>query len=364
MDYSIQGNSRWVADSNLVWTNRPFYLEYDKRSQYNELGMRVSAGDVFMPPQKKNEFWVFLFGGSAMAGMGSNKDGEWIDITGVGDHTIDESIDGYLLEYLQKALPNKKVRVFNTAVSGHTSYQSFIRYKLLKKYKPDWVVSMDGINDPKSLKNNESTYSYINDQWKNDPSQNSPMSYSLFVMSHSALLNKLKMYIYYKRQAIRTLTNTQSSSVIKNKWLNHKPEPIKYVDSNQYSMNAVNSFFSNLKEFKDTLDVDKQKYLLLIQPYMALRDTTKLYDTEKAVYNYFSCNYNNDTTNTYINLVHKRLKSDFKNDKNIFSMDAIHNCDGWILVDYCHFTNDANKKIAEEISKYIISNGTYIPFQK
>jgi len=67
---TIQGNARWISDSTSYWTNRPFFLEYDHSSQYNEIGMRVRAKDVFMPEKKENDFWVFLFGASAMAGMG------------------------------------------------------------------------------------------------------------------------------------------------------------------------------------------------------------------------------------------------------------------------------------------------------
>jgi lysophospholipase L1-like esterase len=362
-NYSIQGNSRWISDSDLVWTNRPFYLEYDKHSQYNELGIRVEAGDVFMPVKKEDDFWVFLFGGSAMAGMGSNKDGDWIDITGVNDHPINQSIDGYLRNYLQKAMPHKKVRVFNTAVSGHTIYQSFIHYQLLCKHKPDWIISMDGINDPKSLATKETTLSYIQNQWKADPGQNSLFGFSKLLMSHSAFLNKLYKYIYFKHELIRTNENTNSSWKIKNKWTHEKNKKIAYTNQNPDIINAVKAFNSHLTAFTEKLEEDKQNHILLIQPYASLRDTNKLIGTEKAVYNYFTNFSNKDTTNTFIKILHEKTKEDFKFDSKVFSMNAVHHWNGWVFVDYCHFTKEANKRIAREIFESIISNGNYIPFE-
>ena len=106
----IQSHARWISNPQTIWANRPFYLEDARNGQYNEVGMRVKLGDVFMPHKTQDDFWVFLFGGSAMAGMGSNKGGDWIRITGTYDHPIEESIDGYLQKMLQSKIKNKRVR--------------------------------------------------------------------------------------------------------------------------------------------------------------------------------------------------------------------------------------------------------------
>ncbi len=107
---SIQGNTRLVEDSVLYWNNRPFYLEYNNDEQYNELGMRVKAGEIFMPEKKERDFWIFLLGASAMYGMGSNLNGEWLDITNIYNHSIQNSIGGFLENSLQKNYLTKKSR--------------------------------------------------------------------------------------------------------------------------------------------------------------------------------------------------------------------------------------------------------------
>ena len=44
-------------------------------------------------------------------------------------------------------------------------------------------------------------------------------------------------------------------------------------------------------------------------------------------------------------------------------MDQVHYWTEWVFTDYCHFTKEANKKIAHEIGKHIISNGKYEVFK-
>lgn len=78
----IQGNSLQMNDSQLVFRNRPLYVDYHFKYQNNEEGFKSAPGETEMPVKGENEVWVFLFGASAMEGMGSNKDGEWLDITG------------------------------------------------------------------------------------------------------------------------------------------------------------------------------------------------------------------------------------------------------------------------------------------
>jgi hypothetical protein len=134
----VQGNTLQMSDSLLVFKNRPFYLDYYRRFQFNEEGMRSMPGDVFMPQKGPNDFWVFLLGGSTMEGIGSNKDGEWLDITGVMDYRPSETIAAHLQNILQSKMPGKNVRVFNAAMSGGATWQSMLRYRqLAAKYTMD-----------------------------------------------------------------------------------------------------------------------------------------------------------------------------------------------------------------------------------
>ncbi|MGB8194755.1 MAG: hypothetical protein WCF67_22670, partial [Chitinophagaceae bacterium] len=183
----VQGNTIQMNDSALVFRNRPFYLSYYRHFQYNEEGMRTKPGEVFMPKKAADDYWVFLFGGSAMEGMASNKDGEWLDITGVAEYTQQQTIAGLLEEMLQKEMPLKKVRVFNAANSGFTILQSIKRYEQLSaKYQMDWVISMDGENEPPVLSQNQSVEAYIKERWNKSSIFNFPLKLVIPITSHSA----------------------------------------------------------------------------------------------------------------------------------------------------------------------------------
>jgi len=359
---SIQGKSRWINDSTLHWTNRPFFLEYNLSQQYNEEGIRVLPKDVYMPKKNKNDFWVFLFGGSAMAGMGSNKDGKWYDITGVNDHLKDKSIDGYLEKILQEQMPKKNVRVFNAAVSMHGIYQSFNRYKLLKHYNPDWIVSMDGVNEPDQLDSNKTTDQYLKELWKTNPTQNKPLTNTFFFMSNSALYYKLGKYKYYYLYDRKMKNKHDSLNINRNFWFNVQSKPISYkIEDVGLLQTAIKTFQANLAMFEEYLIDSKQNHLLLIQPFLAFRDTNKLDTIERGVYNYFTINHNLPNKNKFLTTIYKKANN---NHKQVYTMQDVHSWKEWVFVDYCHFTSVANRKIANEIGKYILSKGEYKPFKK
>ena len=92
----IPGASRYSDDPTMVWGNRPYYLEYAKRYQYNEYGIKSYPGMIKMPEKKKNDFWVFLFWGSAMAGKGSDRSQGYLNITGVTEHNPPNTIEYHL----------------------------------------------------------------------------------------------------------------------------------------------------------------------------------------------------------------------------------------------------------------------------
>ena len=355
---STQGNSRWCSHDSTVWMNRPGYLEYDKSSQYNEYGFRVKPGEFKMSKKKENDFWVFLFGGSAVAGMGSNQNGDWIKITGVATHPPENSIDGKLEKILQNKLKTKKVKVFNAAVASHTIFQSMRNYNRLKTLKPDWVVSMDGVNDPKKIDvDQKNTSIFLDSSWKSHPINNYPFKYFRKILSKSAFFCLIGEYLLFETGIIKTKKNSTADSSIINKWTNSGEQKFDLNNFNKRSpeeKNALNIFIANMKAFNDQLLRDKQKYILLIQPHLTLRNRDSIKNNQEiAAYNY---QYHIiDKPHSLLYDLHKYSDSIFKEEINIKSMKNLHNSKKWIFVDYCHFTVDANQMIAEDIARLILS---------
>ena len=354
----IQGNTIQMEDSTLVFRNRPFYLDYYRRFQYNEAGMRSKPTDVWMPEKDSSDYWIFLFGGSSMEGMGSNKDGEWLDITGVGDYSWNENIAFYLQQLLQEKMPGKKVRVFNTANTSYTVEQSYLRYlQLSSLYKMDWVISMDGQNNPPTLATNETVLDYVRKDWEQNPAHKFPLKWILPLTRHSAFVNKLKQTIFHVKLQSRSQKNIDANFPRARFWLNSTPPALLFKRAEQGTDRAVNSFYDQLIQFDSVLNARNQKHLLLVQPHLIFRDVLKMNNTEKALLHYYRQAYNDSTMNSYLQEIRNRFTTRVTNaDSTIQLMNQVEQMNKQVFVDYCHFTKEANQLIAETLMQYILRN--------
>lgn len=350
----IQGNTLQVSDSALVFRNRPFYLDYYKRHQFNEEGMRVPPRQVHMPQKKPNDYWVFLFGGSAMEGTGSNKDGEWLDIAGVIDYKPEETIAGFLEKKLQEKMPSKNVRVFNAANSGFALWQSMERYKQLAgKYQMDWVISMDGENEPAVLKSGQTVEDHIRERWNESPIFDFPLNVVIPLTSHSAFINQLKQFLFHYRFANRLRENEKNNYPSRKKWSERPWGAIRFAPPAPDSERALKAFYEELRQFDSLLTANGHPHRLYIQPHLAFRDTARMNVMEKALFNYYAASYNDSTHNTF--------KRTIYNAANVLPPQArilsgLHDWDRQVFVDYCHFTLQANEHIAEIMANDILTS--------
>ena len=350
----IQGNALQMSDDTLVFRNRPFYLDYYRSHQFNEEGIRVPPGQAYMPAKQPNEFWVFLFGGSAMEGTGSNKDGEWLDITGVIDYKPGETIAGFLEKKLQQKMPSKKVRVFNAANSGFSLWQSMEHYRQLsRKYKIDWVISMDGENEPAALLPGQTAPDFIRQRWNESAIFDFPLNVIIPITSHSAAANYLKQRMFHSKFANRLRQNEEKNFPSRQAWSNAVLGTIRFAAPNADNERALTTFYAQLKQFDSLLTTNHHPHVLYIQPHLAFRDTTKLNKTEWALYNYYAAMYNDSVHNTFKRSVYNAPGA---LPANCRLLTSLHDWDQQLFVDYCHFTLQANEHIAEIMAQDILAH--------
>ena len=85
-------------------------------------------------PKATNERFILFTGGSAAWGVGATSD----------QTTVPARMEYYLNRYQSKY----KYRVFNLAMGGWIAFQEFVGLAYWgRSYDPDWVVTMDGVND-------------------------------------------------------------------------------------------------------------------------------------------------------------------------------------------------------------------------
>src|SRR4051812_13179917 len=54
----VQGSPLQISDSILICKNQPFYVDYNRKYQNNEEGMKSAVGDEFIKSKSKDDFWV------------------------------------------------------------------------------------------------------------------------------------------------------------------------------------------------------------------------------------------------------------------------------------------------------------------
>ena len=78
-------------------------------------------------------------------------------------------------------------------------------------------------------------------------------------------------------------------------------------------------------------------------------------DTEKALYNYYSWNYNDSVGQTFKTIVKKKLEAEESTNPNLLVLDA-NSISGQTFVDYCHFTEIAADSITAIIGSRILAS--------
>ena len=347
----IQGSSLQMDDSTLLFRNRPFQLDFLQKFQHNEEGMRSAPGDVFMPEKKNNDYWVFLFGASAMEGMGSNKDGEWMDITGRTDYPWNETIAFYLENYLKENIKDRNVRVFNAANTSYTIEQSLKRYEILSaKYRIDYVVTMDGQNEPPLLEANETVFDYLRKDWANRPTKKLPLNWIIPLTQHSAFAYQIKQQSFHRRAEQRLKQNSPRRQF----WYEQPFAGFNFSDPDKRTEKAIDAYFNMLQTYRNVLENKGQQGLLLLQPHLIFRDSSRMNLTEKAVQHYYGTAYNDPATNSFLRL--QRLgweKIAATGDPYLANMNWADSTAIPVFTDYCHFTPEMNKQVAVFIGEKI-----------
>ncbi|MBN8851478.1 MAG: hypothetical protein BGO55_04140 [Sphingobacteriales bacterium 50-39] len=356
----IQGSPIQAEDPLSVYNNRPFYVDYEKRFQHNEEGMKSLPGDFRMPDSKGNELWILLLGGSAMEGMGSNRDGKWFDITNVQDHPYNETIAAYLQANLQEKYPSRKVRVFNAAVSGFTLSQGFLKYQALsKKYNFDWVITMDGVNECDTLSGDEERdeLAYNHFYFSTFPFHGPPLKYIVPVTQHSALFNTLKQEFYYARLHFRMKKNEAKGFPERKYWADQSIPRLDIDSTDPRVSVSCKAFLKEMHLFESRLNEDGKKYLFLVQPYLAFRDTTVMTSEERALNNYLRREENDKYKVGFLKKLYDTISILSHENPHIRRMTEVHKWPGWVFVDYCHFTSNANGRIAQALADLIEKDG-------
>jgi hypothetical protein len=137
-----------LRDRFTAWRNNPDYRRVDR--QINAQGFRRDQNvSLYKPP---GTIRVFLTGGSVAYGWTTN----WPQVQGRSDRLYNhQTISHYMEETLNAASPTVHWEVINAAVVGYQLNLDLAQTQaVLLKYKPDFIIYLDGHNDLVSLLRN------------------------------------------------------------------------------------------------------------------------------------------------------------------------------------------------------------------
>jgi len=124
---------------------------------HNAQGFRRAENVEVVKPV--NTVRIFLLGGSVTYGG----EGLYPEIESRAAPGNDETIDYYLERQLNREFPSKRWQVINAGVKGYLLNQDLaLLLSAVLRYQPDYVISLDGVNDLSSLLRAPSLYdSYL-----------------------------------------------------------------------------------------------------------------------------------------------------------------------------------------------------------
>ena len=327
---------KFQFDSYRIYSHIPGFKEGDGKKNWMEInGQGFRHSKEVSKVKNPDTYRVFLMGGSAAHGISTAAPYPLVHIY------MDETIDYYLQEKLKASYPEKNIEVINVAVTGYQVFQhtAYLLSELLD-YQPDLVIFVDGANDH-YMHNPE--YDYMRDNpyqfWKprlQEPSLIGILDYSfLWLSNYSGFARGVYSWRLNKDAAKPRVASNISHADTTELVSSHK------IKSQHGFLRAVETNIQLLK-------ANNVNVIICLQPMLVLRNEELLSENEKAflhsdeytpiLYPHV-VKYLSDLTHKY-NVPFIDLNIEFNNEKHKKKQ---------LLVDYCHFSAQGGKVVANEI---------------
>ncbi len=330
----------------------------------NNAGFRDPRDIAVKKPD--DEFRIFLTGGSTAFGLGSA--GSAASITGAYYLEQRETVS-HVIEKILNAkapLPGKNIRVYNTAVWGHAYQHDLLRYLTkLRRYSPDLVVSLDGVNEIHPVSIPVDDWDYFSQ------GQYSAILKQIFSFEWAGLSSYLTLWLK-NNTFLMTLfwrgndvfQNLEGEARFHKGSLFHSfgltPEKDRMKQEQRQEMITENMTVVNkvIQDYHNALLTDGVPHIFALQPMLyaskkARHAIEKQIEGEKDHQVY----YEMDTGHLYSYMIRRIL--DNSKERGIHAVnfaDYFNDTDQWVFTDWCHLTAGANYLIGKEIANQILSH--------
>ena len=337
---NIQSKYRYEKINEKLWGNRRYYLNPYKLYQYNEYGYISEVGDIKLKKKTKNEFRIFLFGGSAVTSAEVNRGFE--DISGLNAISYEDTIAYKFQKKLNNSKKNKNMtfRVIDAAVTTQTSYQSFEHFKNSIKHEPDLVIFLIGFND---FKVKEDNIEKILKNDFNDQPQNKLFYRTIgFFSEHSGIFYYLIQKFYNRNSSkinynFDPKTNFLKEEIEKNIKYLSKKNNLSENDKKRVQ-NIYLRFEKKLIEMSDYFKEKNINFILIKQPMITHKKFENLNLIEKTIYLRWASFQLFEID--YYNKLIKKNYNDKEVENNIYFPEEIVNSKEDTFIDFTHFSEN------------------------
>jgi formylglycine-generating enzyme required for sulfatase activity/lysophospholipase L1-like esterase len=216
---------------------------------------------------------VFLLGGSVTYGA----EGLYREIENRPEPRNDETIDYYLEQRLNREFPAKHWEVVNAGVKGYLLNQDLaLLLSVILRYKPDYVISLDGVNDLSSLLRAPPLYDpYLQPELVDDFNRlaNPSTLASLRVMPTAWLRNNSVLFFtvqnWISNRARERRRRERAAATV--------PNPVRFADlspgqQDQYRTSAeqLDSYLNPVRQMHELLAAAGIEDLFVLQPEILL----------------------------------------------------------------------------------------------
>ena len=316
-----------------------------------------------------DEFRVFLTGGSTAFGLGAAGAAAPISNFYYIEHR--ETISHALEKILNATapIPGKTIRVYNAAVWGYSYQHLLLRYiAKLRRYKPDLVISFDGVNEINAVTLPVDDWDYF------QQGQYNGILRQIFAYDIPGLASYLTLWLKNNTflmtffwngadlfQNLETGMRIHTGSLVQQEL----PRLEKMTAEERFRMVTANvaPVVRVLEDYHSALQNDGVPHVFALQPMLYLskkprhENETKVESLEE--HNYY---YGVPSENVYKYLIDRISFSAKK--RGFFIADFSEYFDDtsqWVFTDWCHLTAGANYLIAKELANLIKENFFHMP---
>ncbi len=360
-----------------VYKNTPRYKYQTIKSNNNEKDVIIDEyGFICNEEIKKlkpnNYLRVFITGGSAAFGSGQARPYNKIKKYQTGIYSYESSIAGILKSILQKKYPEKKIEVINACSSGRKINQSITQYlAVIKDFSPDIIISMDGMNDLITI-NGSSPFDY-DEQYLLD-------KYLNLHKIEKSLTQNCFPYTLQLIKKIKFKVNKKNMSINGESLLDYNPNDYNlelYKSKKTELINSCSTFTDLILYYNALCKTDSVDFIFCIQPLLQRETNKELSNVENKMQQEIKPinislsqpNLDKKILDKYESMGIITLKyffDDYLSDtikllsqKNNFNYIDLNkeithiNKSIEFYTDYCHLSFEANKIIAELLSREI-----------